>query len=116
MVLLQIPMHIQTPNVREHWRARHARIKTQRHATTLALLAAAKRPTLPVAVTLTRCSNRALDSDNLVFSFKGVRDAIANWLGCDDSTTSPVTWYYEQEKVARGENTAVRILITELSK
>jgi hypothetical protein len=99
---VKIPMRLPSAaNLREHWRARHRRVKAQR-ATVAAFLGGRPRPSLPAVVTLTRVSPRPLDGDNLQGAFKGVRDQVAAWFGIDDAS-SWVTWAYAQRRGAVGE-------------
>jgi hypothetical protein len=58
-------------------------------------------------VVITRVGPRVLDDDNRTASAKGVRDAVAAWLGVDDGAES-VRWEVRGE-VARGY--AVRISV-----
>lgn len=88
-------------NAREHWRARSRRVKKEREVVQI-MLHNSKPPSLPCAITLTRCApSRGLDSDNLQGSLKAVRDQVAVWLGCDDRD-SRVDWRYEQRRSRRG--------------
>ncbi len=102
----EIPMKLPSAgNLHEHWRKRHTRIKAQRFAVKLCLgksngrlneaFAALVRGEV-LAVTFTRVSPRKLDSDNLAFAFKGMRDEVAAQLGVDDGSDS-LTWLYAQE-------------------
>jgi hypothetical protein len=59
-------------------------------------------------VTLIRFCHRPYDSDNLAGGFKPLRDAIAAWLGLDDSDRI-IAWEYGQHQTAGREGTAVRI-------
>jgi len=63
-------------NAREHYRARAARVKSERHAACVTVKVT-KRP-FPCVVTMTRLSPGTLDSDNLQGSFKAIRDGIAD--------------------------------------
>lgn len=85
-------------NVREHWRARAARVRKERE-TTAWILAGKKPPELPCTVSLTRVgpSNGLDEGDNLNSAFKGVRDQIAKWIGIDDRSKL-VTWHYAQRR------------------
>jgi hypothetical protein len=85
MLTMRIPLKtVSAANEREHWRAKHRRVKAEREA--IAWMLKAKRPPpLPVVVTMTRVGpSNGLDDDNLASAFKGVRDEIARWLGVDD--------------------------------
>lgn len=85
-------------NVREHWRARSRRVKTERSTAAIACLALAYPTQWPVVVRLTRIGPRKLDSDNLQGATKGVRDGVADWLRVDDGDESRVTWEYAQAR------------------
>lgn len=61
-------------------------------------------------VTLTSFRRRELDGDNIVGGFKPLRDAIARWLGCDDSERF-ITWEYGQVMTKGEVGTVVRIEI-----
>lgn len=96
-------------NRRDHWAARHRRVRAQKNLVTLVLNGALPRNVLvvgPVEVTITRISPRRLDDDNATISAKAVRDAIAAALGVNDGS-DVVRWRVEQ---AKGEP-AVRIEI-----
>lgn len=84
---------------REHWAQRSRRVKRERAAVRI-VLAPNRPPSLPVIVTMVRCSVGTLDGDNAVGSMKAVRDEVAAWLGVDDADPR-VTWRVEQERVAR---------------
>ncbi len=83
-------------NVREHWAVRSKRVKSEREATGYVLRGCIK-PAIPVVVTLTRSApSNGLDDDNLAGALKGVRDAVAEWLGVDDRDRTRVRYAYEQ--------------------
>lgn len=84
-------------NLREHWAARHRRIKTQRTATAYRTPPSLKALGPLLIVTLTRFAPRQLDDDNLRGALKGVRDQVACALGVDDRS-SLVKWEYSQAK------------------
>ena len=95
--VIRIPLRTINPlNQREHWRQRAVRVKAERTITSWSLVRET-RPDLPVAVTLTREAERAMDTDGLAASFKGVRDEVAAWLGLDDADPR-VEWRYAQRK------------------
>lgn len=99
-----------TPNQvrRWHWsKTRKAVAKVRSDVT--AVLSQQDKPELPVKVTMTRCSSGVLDSDGAIGSMKNVRDAIAAWIGVDDSDKR-IEWHVEQRKVTRKEaGTVIRI-------
>jgi hypothetical protein len=93
-------------NLREHWTAKHRRVKKQRKHTALALLAGGVRKGLggPVHVVLTRlaAAHHQLDShDNLRSAFKAVVDEVAKHFGLDDADPE-ITFEYRQEVGAPG--------------
>lgn len=89
-------------NARENWRARSRRVKAEHMATGL-MLAAAVPPVVPCSVLLTRCApSNGLDDDNLAGALKGVRDAVAKWLGVDDRDRARVRYRYAQRRAAWG--------------
>jgi hypothetical protein len=107
IVAVEIPVRIEsTPNLREHWAARHRRAKAQDDAVTYSLigdrtLAALVATGGPYLVTLTRIAPRLCDDDNAIAGFKNVRDSIARLLGVDDGDASLVAWIYGQDKAKR---------------
>lgn len=100
---VDIDIRLKTPNAlsNEHHYARATRRKREQE-TTLKAFAPYEPPTFDdntkLTITLTRLGPVPLDSDNLAYSFKAVRDAIAKWLGIDDNDQR-LTWDYRQEKV-----------------
>lgn len=85
-------------NRREHWAAVHKRKCLQqvlvRHS--LGMLGRECRERLraapAVTVRFTRVGGRKMDTDNLVSSFKHIRDAVAGWLEKGDQPGSGVEW------------------------
>ncbi len=91
-------------NDREHWRVRHARVKSEKDTVAWRLVEFNDRkPALPCVCTLTRFApSNGLDDDNLAGSLKGVRDAVAAWLGVDDRDRKRVRYQYEQQRAPWG--------------
>lgn len=84
-------------NVREHFMARARRVKAERERVGWELRRLAEKPPVPCVVTLTRIApSNGLDDDNLCGSLKGVRDAVADWLGVNDRDRATVRYQYEQ--------------------
>lgn len=86
-------------NMREHWAAKHRRVKAQRETALLCLKMHGKFPREfdgLVIVKLTRTGGRRLDDDNLRSAFKAVRDGVADWLGIDDGSHR-IQWQYFQK-------------------
>jgi len=67
---------------------------------------AGNRPLL--RITLVGFRRRILDDDNFSGGCKGIRDAIARWLGLDDNQKI-IEWEYSQVKTNGRQGTAVRI-------
>lgn len=59
-------------------------------------------------ITLVGFRRRILDDDNYCGGCKGLRDAIARWLGLDDNQKI-IEWEYSQVKTNGRQGTAVRI-------
>lgn len=95
-----------TPNARLH-PMEVARRRRSEHSTIAATLAMIAPPVGPWRVTIVRVGPRVLDDDNRTASAKGVRDAVAAWLGVDDGA-EVVRWDVRGE-VAKGY--AVRVLV-----
>lgn len=100
---IEIPMKLPSAgNLHEHWRTRASRVKSQRGAVMLfrrrflEAIAATMRGKALVCL-LTRIGPRKLDSDNLAFAFKAIRDQIAEELGINDGSDA-VEWKYAQAK------------------
>lgn len=102
-----------TLNTREHHFARAKRVKAQHNAVGMAMLAGAPKLRNKGAkvgrVVITQHTVRLLDSDNCVGALKGVRDAVAKWLGIDDGARG-ISWVTGQEKATRaGVGVVIRI-------
>ncbi len=93
---------ISEPNTNHHWSVKYKRGKEQKKQIWLAFYNDQPKIRLPCEVTLTRIGPRKLDEDNLIASFKAVRDEIADHLipgkkpGQADSDFR-ITWDYKQE-------------------
>lgn len=107
MIEVRVPIKtVSGLNVREHWRVRSKRVKAERSAVAWAM-SCTDAPRLPVVVTLTREGKRVLDGDNLQGSQKAVRDAVADWLGCNDADPR-IEWRYAQV-VAKEYGVVIRV-------
>lgn len=90
-------------NSSESFWEKHSRHKMQKNLIYYNLHVQKKNINLPCHVKLTRLSSRFLDDDNLVSSFKYVRDSIAACIvgdfrsGRADSSVL-ITWQYDQRK------------------
>lgn len=102
---------INEANTRSHWRVKAKRVRAQRGAARLFMLAAlgAGELELPCTVTLTRISPGTLDDDGPPSALKGVRDGIAEALGVDDKLRDVVRYKYEQQK---GKPMGVLVTVT----
>lgn len=103
-------------NSRQSHFIRAARVKKQREALSLAILAAGFRHVferghlrLPLHVRCTRVAPNALDSDNLTIAFKALRDELCKHLGVDDKT-GLIRWSYAQRKGAVREYGATLVI------
>lgn len=77
----EIPIRLKSEaNIREHWTAKHKRIKEYKKRIEAALLCDKIDIELPIQLTLIRIAPRALDLDNLLFAFKPIRDFICDKL------------------------------------
>ena len=82
---LFLPVHTKTPgNTRRHWRIESKEARLQRDAACLLVKCCKDKPPFPVKVTLTRCSPRSLDRQNMGGAMKHVIDGIADAYGVDD--------------------------------
>lgn len=86
-------------NTREHHMQRARRVRAEREAVAWCLYGQDKPPT-PCVVLITRItpSPIPMDDDNLASACKGVRDAIAEWLGIDDKHDQTVRYRYAQRR------------------
>lgn len=98
---------VNASNAREHWRDRSRRARGERAAIGNALAALAP-PAGPWRVTITRSGRGTMDDDGLASAAKATRDAVAAWLGVDDSPAAPVTWRYGQQR-AKGYGVTVHV-------
>lgn len=71
---------ISEANQCEHWRLKHARKKKQQAAIQVFWNTSSIFVSLPCHIKLTRIAPRSLDSDNLVSSFKFIRDKLADMI------------------------------------
>jgi hypothetical protein len=102
---LEIPMRLMSEaNTHQHWRKKYERNKRQQKAVKLIWLS--KRPSvaIPCRVCFTRIGPKLLDSDNLAYAFKAIRDELAGLIrpglapGQADGDGSGIDWIYAQEK------------------
>lgn len=88
-----------------HWGRRKDRAAAQAKATRDAILATGILAPCwrTLGITMTRVAPRALDDDNLVGSFKHVRDALAATIGLRGDRDPQVRWSYQQRRGRVGE-------------
>lgn len=129
--LIEIVLPIKTVselNCSEHWTVKYKRHKQQQFFTRLAMKKYLPIQ-LPCLIILTRLSPRHLDGDNLVGSFKYIRDEISECLLPEKAKTyinkkgrvqqikgradddERLTWEYNQEK---SKTTGIRVQIFSL--
>lgn len=99
-VTFTIPVRIYSEaNLREHWRKKAKRVKSQRDAACLLTKQAFgwRMPHGRWAFTLIRIAPRELDTDNLARSMKAIRDGIADALNIDDGDSQHL-WVCDQEQ------------------
>lgn len=120
-ILVVLPLRLRSPNggnPGNRWAAiAQSREKKQhRQVAHMAVAAALSRRGLrgeafvPALVTITRVSFGRLDSDNLAFSAKALRDGVADALGIDDGDVERVRFRYAQRKGPKGQH-AVQVLV-----
>ncbi len=68
-------------------------------------------PVVFVSLVAFRRTGRELDRDNLIGGFKWLRDAIADWIGLDDSDRI-IEWSYSQHHTRGREGVGVKIETT----
>jgi hypothetical protein len=114
VISFELPFRIESQNVglrtsikslgamRRRRFAQRRKVKAQRHAAALVLLAKAspgvRRQLLAaerLVITLTRVAPGTLDEDNLLAGFKATRDGIADGLKLDDRDPR-LRWLYDQ--------------------
>lgn len=86
---LDLPIRtVSEANSREGWRARGKRKVAQQTEVQVEWLNkfGRRKVNLPCVVTLTRIGPKLLDDDNLVGSFKFIRDQVAKMIGVDDGS------------------------------
>jgi len=101
---------ISEANNHEYWRKKYVRNK--KHKNSVRRVWLSKRPTirLPCKVSLTRIGPRLLDSDNLAYAFKAVRDELGDLIipglapGRADGEGMGIEWFYKQEKSTNNIN------------
>lgn len=77
---------------------RARRVRKERHSIGWLLKGHARPPT-PCTITLTRIApSSGMDDDGLAGSLKGVRDAVADWIGVDDRHAEVVRYVCKQAR------------------
>lgn len=104
-----LPLHtVSEANGREHWAKKSRRVREHR-STACHTIRLARKPPVPVVVTLTRIAPRALDDDNLRGALKATRDGVADAFGLDDRDPR-IKWRYCQER-GQVRAYAVRVVV-----
>lgn len=104
-------------NSTEHWTKKSKRHKEQAFFVRMAYIQNIEQVHLPCTITMTRCSTRDLDSDNLQMAFKWIRDEISELVISDKIVRTyqskngrtievrgrndchiDLTWIYKQKK------------------
>lgn len=113
MIELPWPDSKLSPNARQHWAVTAKVKKVARHEA--CLLTKAQMPfkqrkaiaegdgRIPVQITFYPPDNRRRDDDNMVGSFKALRDGIADALGVDDRRFRPHYFFEDAQKPGRIE-------------
>lgn len=79
ILYLHIPTKtVSEANISEHWSKKNKRHKLQKNDVFFALLGHRSKIKFPCEILLKRLGKKLLDSDNLSFSLKWVRDAVAD--------------------------------------
>ncbi len=92
---------VSTANAREHWRARAERSRNERAAVRAHFQHEQIAPLEfgeTCVVKLTRIGPARMDSDNVIGSFKAIRDQVADCLGVDDGDEATIVFKYAREK------------------
>lgn len=90
-------------NRSEHWSKKSKRHRIQQWHVQCALINNKAPKDLPCKITMIRQGGRVMDDDNLIYSFKWIRDQIADYLipgkakGQADSDPR-LSWSYSQKK------------------
>jgi hypothetical protein len=104
-------------NLSEHWSVKSARHRKQKKRVAMYFLPHKNSVKLPVSIRMVRISPRTLDFDNLVYSFKWIRDKLADSLisglapGRADGDPR-LTWDYAQEE-GQPKEYAIRIELSD---
>ena len=110
-----IPLKVDSEqNKKEHWAVSNKRHQLQK-LVVKQYLSTQSKITLPCTIILTRIAPRKMDTDNMIFGFKFIKDAVAEWIHpglatgrADDDPN--ITWLYDQEK-GKPKQYAIRIEI-----
>lgn len=112
MIEIDLPIKtVSEGNMREHWGKKSQRAKQQRHlayAMTMSELAKINPHELvhPIVIKFVRYGKRKLDDDNLIRSFKSIRDGVCDALEIDDGSEC-LRFVYGQAKGEYAVNVCV---------
>jgi hypothetical protein len=100
-------------NDRSHWAVKNRRKQEQQQLVAVAMHNAirGRQIEFPCVVKLTRIGPKRMDDDNWTRSAKGVRDIIAQKLGCDDGDESKIKFEYAQMPIG-SRDYAVKVEIS----
>jgi len=89
-------------NTHEHWRNKYDRNKVNCQSVKRVWYSIKPKIKIPCLVTLIRSGSRLMDFDNLVYSFKGIRDCVGSLIRPDlapgraDGEGTGIEWAYKQ--------------------
>ena len=97
-----LPIQLQSPNVQEHWTKKQKRNHVHALLIKQHMLRDVTEIGLPCKITLERSGKRLMDYDNYVFSCKGIRYTLAQFIfqkrrGIGDNDPR-IEWIYKQIK------------------
>lgn len=100
-------------NIMCHWSKRHKRNK--RNAMSLLPIKYDIPKQLPCVIRLTRLAPRKLDSDNLAYAFKGIRDTLADFikpgLAPGRADDKDINFEYAQEYLKKDYAIRIEVLV-----
>ena len=109
-----IPIRLESLNKKVHWAEAARQTKAQKTSVRMIMQSALKNIDPPCQVTLIRVAPRTFDEDNLIGSFKAIRDEIADMLipglapGRADSCPD-IKWIYKQQKAVKEYSVVIEV-------
>lgn len=106
LMVVDLPLRVSSSaNTRDHWRVVMKRKQQHRGLIRMALavpIVTARLADYPAwRVTFTRIGPKALDTDNVAYACKSLRDSVAELLKVDDGDLARVQFEYKQLKVSQ---------------